>query len=341
MNVAARRASRPAERASRSPGAKTYRLLLNTTFSAPQAWLLLAQDRGYFEQEGVALDLTTGEGAYSAAPRMALEGFDLAFGDANSLIELAAAETGAPLVGVFMLFQASPSAIAVKRDGPIHAPSDLQGRTILGYANDVALRTFGPFCLSAGIERTGVKWRRFDGHMPDQVRHLLASDENDGVFGYVSTISAALAAGGVDPERAVRFLRYADYAPELYGSCIMASQRMIREEPAALTAILRAVDRGVRDMLSDSEAALDAVARRDPNMARGAEALRLATTLELEMGGLGARTRDLGDVDDERLTQAIALMVEGAKLKRTPALAEVFTRQFLPSRAAAIAAARR
>ena len=38
------------------------RMLLNTGFSSPQAWLWLAQARGYLAEEGVALDLTPGGG---------------------------------------------------------------------------------------------------------------------------------------------------------------------------------------------------------------------------------------------------------------------------------------
>lgn len=55
---------------------KRLKLLLNTSFSGPQAWFLLAEDLGYFRREGIELDMTTGAGAYTAAPRFAGGSFD-------------------------------------------------------------------------------------------------------------------------------------------------------------------------------------------------------------------------------------------------------------------------
>jgi NitT/TauT family transport system substrate-binding protein len=65
-------------------------MLLNTGFSSPQAWLWLAMARGYLAAEGIALDLTPGAGAYTAAQRMVDGPFDLAYGDVNALIEVCA-----------------------------------------------------------------------------------------------------------------------------------------------------------------------------------------------------------------------------------------------------------
>ena len=80
---------------------KRFNLVLNTSYSGPQAWLLLAQDKGYLAAEGIELVFTQGSGAYTAAPRMASSGFDFGYGDINSLIEVAAstpdkAPVGAP-----------------------------------------------------------------------------------------------------------------------------------------------------------------------------------------------------------------------------------------------------
>lgn len=43
--------SRPRNALAQAP-AKRVRLLLNTAFSGPQAWFLLADDLGYFRREG-------------------------------------------------------------------------------------------------------------------------------------------------------------------------------------------------------------------------------------------------------------------------------------------------
>jgi NitT/TauT family transport system substrate-binding protein len=83
-------------------------------------------------------------------------------------------------------------------------------------------------------------------------------------------------------------------------------------------------------MLRDLDAGIEAVARIAPGIDRSAEKLRLLATLRTEMNHADSRRLGIGDVDDARLTQSIALMAKGAGLPRVPALAEVFVRDHLP-----------
>ena len=111
---------------------KRVRLLLNTSYSGPQAWFLLAEDLGYFRREGLEVEITPGAGAYTAAPRIAAGTFDFGYGDINALIEVAARDTERAPVAVFVAFNASPSTVAVDAEGPIKSPKDLEGRQVIG-----------------------------------------------------------------------------------------------------------------------------------------------------------------------------------------------------------------
>jgi NitT/TauT family transport system substrate-binding protein len=314
----------------RTQGTRTrVRMLLNTGYSGPQAWLLLAQANGHLAREGVELDLTPGAGAYTAAPRMIDGGFDLAYGDVNSLIEEVARRPAAAPQGVFMLFHASPSAVAVRADGPVRAPRDLEGLTLTGHGTDVALRTFGAFCLHNGVDRSRVKVSTSMGGMRGLIEEVLSNDVQ-GAFGYVSTFAGAVASARPPLLEKVRFLKYADHVPSLHGSVLMASRRLRREDPALVTRIVRALNHGLADMLRDLDAGIEAVARIAPGIDRGAEKLRLLTTLRNEMNHADSRRLGIGDVDDARFGHSIALMARGAALPRVPALQEVFVRDHLP-----------
>jgi NitT/TauT family transport system substrate-binding protein len=317
------------------------RLLLNTSVSSPQAWLWLAQQRGHLEREGIELDLTPGAGAYTAAPRSIEGGHDLAYGDVNSLIEEVARRPDAAPRGVFMMFNASPSCIAVRADGPLRQPKDLPGRRLIGHDTDVALRTFGALCLHQGVDRQQVTVDGTWSGMAGMVEDVLAG-RADGAFGYVSTFTGALTSADPALLQRVRFLTYAEFAPDLYGSVLMASRRLLREEPAVVTRLVRAVHQGVLDMQRDPEAGLDALARVAPRLDRQAERARLQATLNLEMNPAlpaGVRRLPTGPVDDARLARAIGLMARATGLPRVPAPHEVFTHEHLPP--AADAALRR
>lgn len=311
------------------PARKRLRMLLNTTYSGPQAWMLLARDNGYLAREGIDIDFTPGAGAYTAAPRMIDGGFDLAYGDVNSLIEEVARRPDAAPTGVFMLFNASPSAILVRADGPVRTPRDLEGRTLTGHATDVALRTFGAFCRQTGVDASRVRITSYGGGMRSMAEEVLDGREAQGAFGYVSTFTGALASAPAGLLDKLRFLKYADHAPDLYGSVLMVSQRLLRSDPASVAGVVRAFNRGLADMLRDLDLGIEAVARQSPGIDRAAEKLRLLTTLRVEMSHPEGRTLGIGDVDDARLARAIMLMAESTGLPRVPALREVFVRDHL------------
>lgn len=322
-----------ASRNARSQTAKRrLRLLLNTGFSSPQAWLWIALARGYLAAEELELEISPGAGAYTAAPRMVQEKYDLAYGDVNSLIEVCARRPeGAPR-GVYMMFNASPSCVMVAAERPIRHPNHLLGRRVVGHGSDVALRTFGALCQHLNLESKRVSVVEAWTDMVGMAEDVLAA-RSAGAFGYVSTFTGALTAADPALLNKVRFLRFADYATDLYGSVVMASQRLLHDEPELVSRVVRALNRGVVTMLRDPEAGLEAVLRSVPGLNRSAEAARLRSTLQLEMNPdlpSGVRRMDLGDVDASRLDRSIALMASGSGLPRKPAATEIFTWAHLP-----------
>ena len=164
------------------------RMLLNSGYSGAQSWFFLAEDAGYFRRAGIALDFTTGLGAYKAAPRMAEERFDIAFGDIYSMVEVVAAAppgVGAHLpIAVYTMFNRSPSMIAVDANGPIRTPRDLAGNRLVGHDHDVALETFPAFARATGLDPASVDARP-DATMPPMLRD--AGRRARCVFGYVTT----------------------------------------------------------------------------------------------------------------------------------------------------------
>ncbi len=312
---------------------RRLRMLLNTGFSSPQAWLWLALGRGYLAKQGIALDLTPGAGAYTAAPRMVQGGYDLAYGDVNALIELCARRPEAAPRGVYMMFNASPSCVLVAAGGPVRHPSQLQGLRLVGHDSDVALRTFGALCGHLGLDTGRMQVADSWSGMAGMAEDVLAGRAG-GAFGYVSTFTGALTAADPALLKRVHFLRYADFVPDLYGSVVMASQALLRQEPELVTRLLAALNQGVVDMLRDPTAALDAVVQQVPGLHRPPEHARLMATLALEMNPALPQPGQaplLGGVDTARLERSITLMAAGSALPRKPSAHEVFTAAHLPS----------
>mgnify|MGYP005859799013 CR=1 FL=1 len=88
------------------------------------------------------------------------------------------------------------------------------------------------------------------------------------------------------------------------------------------------------DTFGDIDAAIDAVARRNPAIDRVANRDRLAGTLALELFDPASPDAALGDVDPVGLGEVARLIAEAKGSARQPALDDVFDGRFLPDPAA-------
>ena len=310
----------------RGSGAQTpLRMLLNSGYSSVNAWFCLAEERGYLKDAGLTLAFTIGRGAYTAAGRTADEGFDIGYGDVNALVELVATAPDRAPLAIYTMFNRSPSVVAVPAGSPIAGPADLQGRHLRGHATDVALQTFPAFAARTGIDAGRVRVSTSEAGMRELADGMFTG-ESDGIFGYESTIAAALVGAGQSVDR-VRFLHFRTLVPELYGSALMVSRRLVVEQPALVAGLVRAVNRGVADVIADPDAAIAAVRRRDPALVVAAERDRLARTLAGEMSHPEAARLGIGAIDRARFAEAMRLLCK-AKSRRVPVIDEVVSNRF-------------
>jgi NitT/TauT family transport system substrate-binding protein len=304
-------------------------MLLNSGYTGANSFFLLADDKGYLKEAGLELAFTTGNGAYTAAERMLADGFDVGYGDVNALIELVAREPQRSPLAVYMMFNSTPSALVVKADGPVQLPYDLAGRRIIGHATDVALNTFGVYAGHARLNVDDLTIETSEADMGAMLQDLVGG-KADGVFGYVTTIRAAAAAAKIDPDKALRMFKFEDLMTEFYGSAVMVSRSLAADSPLVVRALLAAFTRGLRDAILQPEAAIDAVAKRNPSIDRAIERARLQGTLDGEMAHPEGERIGIGEVDDGRLAMNVVQMVQAKKLARVPGILEVFSHDFLP-----------
>lgn len=308
---------------------ETLRFLLNSGPSGANAWFFVAQDRGFFRDEGLEISFTDGRGAYTAATRQFAEGFDLAYGDINSLIEVAASHPGKAPIGVYMMFNQTPAVIGVNASGPIATPRDLPGRRLNGHASDVALSLWPPYAAATSVDPKSIDPRVVDLSPAKMVAAML-DGKSDGIFGYFTTLTAAAMTNNLDPAAVLRFLRYDAALPDFYGSAVMASEALVTERPGLVGRAVAAINRGVIAAIADPEAAISAVMTRTPNARRDVELARLQGTLAREMAHPEGKIIGIGDADDGRLGRSIAMLSKTKALPTTPPLRSIFRRDFLP-----------
>ncbi len=303
------------------------KMVLNWKYEGPQGWFFLADDRSYFRDEGIEITFDQGNGSAAGVPLVANGSYDLAFGDINALVELAAKRTDNVPVAVACLYNRPPFVIAAKADGGITKPADLVGKTLGGAANDGSLKLFPAFCKIAGIDPAKVNITTIQPNLGAQ---MLMRGQVDGVFGYYTTLWFATKLSGIDPAAQLHFLRYGDYGMDLLSNSIIVSHALAAEKPAVVQGFLRALFRGIRDTIADPDAAIAALSKREPLIRPPLEREKLLFTMHNDMSDPSIATLGLGAIDPARLTKAIDIVVTASGLPRTPAPAEIFNPAFLP-----------
>ncbi len=93
---------------------------------------------------------------------------------------------------------------------------------------------------------------------------------------------------------------------DLYGNGILVSQALIRERPQTVARLVRATHKGIRDSVADPDAAIAALARREPLINRDLEKRRLLYPLRTTMLTPEVQANGFGEVFDRRFLPPVA-----------------------------------
>jgi NitT/TauT family transport system substrate-binding protein len=313
----------------------SIKMALNTFYSGPQAWFFLADDLGFFRDEGLSVSFVPGDTAANVVPRLADTslGFDCGFGDVNALIEWIG-QTGSACAQVaFGVHNASPYTIAVPADSTIRSIADLRGKVIASHPNDAALKMLPELALRCGFHETDFFVELCSDPHPEMVEQMVRFHRWPAMFGFVNTLRAAGLEKGIDPNVSLRFFEYLQWVPQLYGAAFMVATQFAKHHPEKVRGMVRAINRGLLACISDVDAAIEAVARRDPTIDRVANRARLVGTLALEMAHEEGATFGIGFMNPKRLQESIDLIVKAKKYQHQPTVEQIFTADFLPPQA--------
>ena len=305
-----------------------WKFTLDFAVQGPQAPFLLALERGYFAAEGINLTIDRGFGSADAVTKIASGAYDLGYADINSMVEFNVRNPDKALIGFVMFLDAPPFSIITLRRENITRPSDLQGKKLGAPVGDAPRRLFPVFAKAVGIHPDSVEWVSMD--VPLREPSLIRGSVN-AITGFYFTAFLNLKAAGVNPNDIVAFI-YSDYGLPLYGNAIMAPPGLLARNPEAANGFSRAFIRGLKDSITDPDAAIAAIKRRDPLLNETVEKERLLLALRSNVLTADVARNGFGGVRAERLSRAIDAVAEAFNLPSRPKWWEVFTDKYLPAK---------
>jgi NitT/TauT family transport system substrate-binding protein len=206
----------------------------------------VAVENGYFRDENIAIEF---DYSFETDGISLVGANNLQFTLASGEQVLLARAQGMPVVYVLGWWQNYPVAVVAKTDQNIRAPADLKGKKIglpiLGGASYIGLRAL---LNAANLKESDVL---LDVIGYNQVEALI-SDQEQAVVVYANNEPIQLQAKGYTIDE----IRVADFV-QLASNGLVTNEQTIAENPQIVRRMVRAILRGVADVLANPNQAYD------------------------------------------------------------------------------------
>lgn len=302
---------------------------LDWRFEGPAAFFLQPAAKGYFREAGLDVAIDAGSGSGGVVQRVASGAYDMGFADLAALMEFQANNPDVPNqpVAVMMVYNNTPASVMALKKSGIARPADLTGKKLGAPVFDAGRRGFALFAKANQVG--SVQWTAMD---PPLRETMLVRGDVDAITGFTFTSLLNLEARGVKAAD-ITVMPFADYGVKLYGNAIIASPRLIKENPAAVKAFLQAFTRGAREVMADPGAAIAYVKERDGIVNTQLETRRLQLAIATVVNTPDARAEGFGQIAPTRLALMASQVsdVYGTKTRVKPEA--VWNGSFLPTAA--------
>ncbi|MDO9437436.1 ABC transporter substrate-binding protein [Hydrogenophaga sp.] len=302
---------------------------LDWRFEGPAALFLQPAAKGYFKAAGLDVTIDAGNGSGGTVTRVASGSYDMGFADLAALMEFHANNPDAPNkpVAVMMVYNNTPAAVLALKKSGITKPSDLNGKKLGAPVFDAGRKAYPIFQKANGI--SSVNWTSMD---PPLRETMLVRGDIDAITGFSFTSLLNLEARGVKTSDVV-ILPYGDFGVKLYGNVIIASPKIIKENPAAVKAFLTAFAKGAKEVMANPAASIETVKARDGIINVPLETRRLAMAIDSVVASPDARKEGFGQINPGRMSLMASQVSDAYGTKNRVDPAAVWNGTMLPSAA--------
>jgi NitT/TauT family transport system substrate-binding protein len=236
----------------------TVRLQLGWLASNGIMGEVLADHLGYFEEEGLALEIVPGGPNVDGVAAVASGANNLGSISSSPSLMLARS-AGLPIKCIAAGYQRHPFTYFSLSDDPIRTPQDLIGKT-------VATQGTARILLSALLAHNGISEDDVEVTVMGGDMSALMTGQADVATGWTTNVNALSILGDQRVDMALW-----DAGIQLYANPYYTTDDMLADHSDKVQAAIRAISRGWGAAYEDPEAAVDALVARYPNLDRDSE----------------------------------------------------------------------
>jgi NitT/TauT family transport system substrate-binding protein len=300
----------------RAADAVTYLLPAPVFLPAFGPWMV-AQQRGYYRDEGLDVTFESGKGGVDTAKQV---------GAGNALIGGAIGDTpiivranGVPVRAVALLGAGSLSQLVVLEASPIKGPADLKGKTITTMAyQDTTFYALLGMLAKVGLTKNDVEAQAVG---PANVWRLFLAGKADAMIAVPDWTADVLEAGAK-----VRIIPADDYFQSM-AQIVVASDQAIREQPDKIRRLVRATLRGVKAVMDDPAAAAVDYVKAVPQ--HDGKAAAIQRVFELYDKYVYRGQDPLGPMDVPRLAGLQDFYLQQGIIEKATPVDQLYTDQFV------------
>ncbi|WP_159998813.1 ABC transporter substrate-binding protein [Roseomonas sp. 18066] len=310
----------------RAQGALTpVKFCLDWAFQGPQAPFLLALERGFFRDEGLAVTMDRGFGSGDTPVKVASGAYDFGIADLSPAIRLRLSGQAPELVATMVIQQGSPLAVMALKKSGITTPKQLEGRKVAGPEGDSARQLFPAFARAAGIDASTINWLTVT---PQLREPMLVRGEADAITGFEVSGVFSLRSLGIQQADVVS-LRYADSGVALLSTALLCKRSHAEANPKVVTGLIRAIARGHDAAWKDPDAAIAALVKRDATTPREVEKARMMANFGF-IRTPQALSGGYGNLPEPQVQAAIETIRGAFNIPTELKASDMYLTQFLP-----------
>jgi NitT/TauT family transport system substrate-binding protein len=301
-------------------------LTMDWVLNGTHAGYFIAQEKGFYKDAKLNVTISRGFGSGDTIKRVGANSTQFGIADTGAVIAGRANED-IPVRIVAMIYDRASLGIIFLKDSGIKQPKDLEGKTLARSASGASVNMFPGFLKANSVARDKITEVVVDGAtflpllLSGRAHAVLEQTINIGKFSREAAKHGKEAAS----------IRYSDFGLEAYGNGLITHPNTLQNQPDLVRRVIEASLRGIAYALENPDEAIVALRKSNPEInAEGAKDELLAlketqSTEDVSKHGLGYISRSRMEATRNTVTEALSL-------KKTVAVEDIYTDQFLPNK---------
>lgn len=287
----------------------------------------VAVDKGYFEEEGISARLFRGYGGAQTITNVDQGVFEFGQGDFGTLSIAMSKEAHVKAIGV--IYANSPQGFASLEEKGITKPKDMEGRKFGIVPSSATKPLFPVFCKVNNVDVNKVEIVSIGAGA--EVPLLLSGTTADFFCPWTISTLPPILVGAEKLGKKVNFLAFPDWGMDIYGDSLIASDKLIKENPDLIRRFVRADFKGLAYEISHPEETVDIMLKYNPELGGGDGKAILKLQVDAAIAcakDKGVLEKGLGWIDEEKAKKTRDITLGALDIKAEIPLTDLYTNEF-------------